>query len=82
MENNKSWKERSLDYFSFMYGDLAEDWKDETDDRRLFSNTYFMIMEAIKSLDDNPVPYVRVAMNRTLEADKSMLDRIKRFFAA
>ena len=80
MTNNKSWKERELDYFSFMYGDLAEYWKDETDDRRLFSSTYFAIMEAIKSLDDNPVTYVRVAMNRMLEADKCMLDRILNFY--
>lgn len=80
MTNNKSWKERERDYFSFMYGDLAEDWKVEKDDRKLFSNTYFMIMEAINSLDDDPNPYVKVAMNRMLEADKCMLDRIMNFF--
>lgn len=80
MTNNKSWKDRKRDYFSFMYGDVAEDWKDEKDDRKLFSNTYFMIMEAINSLDDDPNPYVKVAMNRMLEADKSMLDRILNFF--
>lgn len=80
MTNNKSWKERERDYFSFMYGDLAEDWKDEIDDRKLFSNTYFMIMEAINSLDDDPNPYVKVAMNRMLEADNCMLDRILYFF--
>lgn len=80
MINNKSWKERMRDYFSLMYGDLAEDWKYENDDRKLFSNTYFMIMDAINSLDDDPNSYVKVAMNRVLEADRSMLDRIRNFF--
>lgn len=76
----KTWKEQHLSYLEDFYKKAAEAWKEEHDDRRIFSNTYYMLHEAIESLDDNPHVSVRVAMNRYIDSDYEMMDDIiKRF---
>ena len=72
----KTWKEQQLDYLEHFYKKDAEAWKEEHDDRRIFSKTYYMLHEAIESLDDNPHVIVRVAMNRYIDSDYEMMDEI------
>lgn len=75
---SKNWKRRKLSYLDFFYGSEYRAWKnlDTYDDRRLYCNTYEQIKEAIESLDDEPVAFVRVAMNDHIEKQEIMLDRI------
>jgi hypothetical protein len=74
--NEMTWKEQKLDYIKFMFEEKAILWKDEHDDRRLYSNTYFLIKEAIESLDEEPNIYVSVAMNNELDKDFATMERI------
>ena len=79
--NKKTWKESHLDFLDFFYKKEAEAWKEEHDDRKLFSNTYYLVREAILSLDDEPHVSVRVAMNRYIDLEYQMLDEIRNRFA-
>lgn len=78
---NKTWKTLKMDYLKFKYEKQAEEWKDCHDDRRLFSNAYYQIVEAIETLPEEPVPYIAVAMNNEIAKDREMLDRIAKRFA-
>ena len=78
---NKTWKSFKLDFLKFKYEKKAEEWKDCHDDRRLFSNTYYQIIEAIETLPEEPVSYIAVAMNNEIQKDREMLDRILTRFA-
>ena len=80
LQMNKTWKAQNLDYLETFFGELAEAWKDEKDDRRVFSNSYFHIVEAIKTLDDNPHVYVRCAKNHMMNEEIEQLERIKERF--
>lgn len=74
------WKERTLNYIDFMYKEKAEAWKDKHDDRKLFSNTYYTIRDAILSLEDEPHNFVCVAMNRSIKEDYETMNRILKHF--
>ena len=78
---NKTWKSFKLDFLKFKYEKKAKKWKDCHDDRRLFSNTYYQIIEAIETLPEEPVSYIAVAMNNEIQKDREMLDRIVTRFA-
>lgn len=78
--NEMTWKEQKLDFIKFMFEEKAILWKDEHDDRRLFSNVYFQMKEAIESLDDEPNLYVTVAMNNELGKDIEVMKRIREHF--
>lgn len=78
---NKTWKSFKLDFLKFKYEKKAEEWKDCHDDRRIFSNTYYQIIEAIETLPEEPVSYIAVAMNNEIQKDREMLDRIIKRFA-
>lgn len=77
-EVTKSWKRRKLSYLEFFYGDNYNEWKDMDylDDRYLYCNMYEQIEEALNTLDDNPVSFVRVAMNNHIDEQEIILDRI------
>lgn len=77
---NMTWKEQKLDYLDNWYRPKAEEWKEMHDDRRLFSNMYYQMREAIESLGDNPHLYVKVAMNDKISSDIEIMDRIKEHF--
>lgn len=77
----KTWKKTNLDYLERFYKKAAEAWKEEHDDRRMLSNIYYMLHEAIESLDDDPHIIVRVAMNRHLNSRYDMMNEIKKRFA-
>ena len=75
---SKSWKRSKLSYLEFFYGSEYKSWKDldTHDDRRLYCNTYEQIIDAINSLDDDPHNFVCVAMNKYIEEQENMMDRI------
>lgn len=75
---SKNWKRRKLSYFEFFYGDNYKTWKelDLHDDRRLYCNIYEQVVDAINSLDDSPVVFVCVAMNKHIEEQENIMDRI------
>ena len=78
---SETWQERKLEYLNFFYKKNAERWKNEHDDRRLYSNLFYMIIEAIKSLGDNePHIYISIALNNEIEKDIEQLDRIAERF--
>ena len=70
-----------MEYLKFKYEKKAEEWKDCHDDRRLFSNTYYQIIEAIETLPEEPNAYIAVAMNNEIAKDREMLDGIMDRFA-
>lgn len=81
MTNERSWKERELDYMNYFYGDLARkfDNKGYNDDRQLYANLYNQLIEAISSLRKNPHVTVCVAMNQYLDKIRTeYLDPIKK----
>ena len=65
------------------YGELAEEWKIETDDRGLFSYLYYDIIEALeqlKQLDDcSDYLYFEVIMPKIIK-DQKTLREIKEYF--
>ena len=73
---NKTWKSEKLDFLKFRYEKKAEEWKERHDDRRLFSNTYYLIITAIETLPEEPNNYVCVAMNAMIKKDREILDSI------
>ena len=55
-------------------------WPPVTDDRRLFINTYSQVYQALASMQKYPDNYICCAVNRSLENDRDMMNRIiKRF---
>lgn len=79
-EERETWKSVKKEYLAYFYGKKAEEWKDERDDRKVFSNIYYQIIEAIDSLDDEPKPYVCVALDNHIKEDEEMLRRILKHF--
>ena len=78
----KTWKEHKLDCIENLYGKAYEQFKSEDahDDRRLYVNIYEMMVEAIKSLDDEPNNFVCVAMNNKIKEETNVLESIGRHF--
>ena len=80
---NRDWKSRKLAVLELDYGEKATAWAGEPieDDRRVFVNTYYQIIEAVQSLPDNPHTIVCVAMNRYIDSMKKVMDDILARFA-
>ena len=70
----------TLEFLKSSYEENAVKWRDQHDDRRLYSNSYFLMVEAISSLDDEPNVFVKVAMDNHITVTLELLDRIKSFF--
>jgi len=81
---NMSWKEYKalkVRVLTNSYGELAEKWEDERDDRRVFYNIFHQIIDAIERLPARRLPnYVIVAMNAKIDEDRKVLDEIKERF--
>ncbi len=73
-----TWKERQIDYLKFRYGDYVEFCKkaEKFDDRCLMVRIYCQIVEALNSLDDEPIPFVCVAINNSIEKEMKTMDSI------
>ena len=61
---------------SLNYKKKAEEWKNETDDRRLFSNLYYMIDEALEEMKNVENNYIWCAFNKKFSEDIQTLDEI------
>lgn len=72
----ESWKTLRTKNLKLRYGKRYDEWKHYSDDRKVFANTYEMLMEAIESLPDEPKPFVCVAMNEAINKECRMLDEI------
>ncbi|MBQ6595324.1 MAG: hypothetical protein IJH78_06700 [Clostridia bacterium] len=74
----KTWKQVHMTYLTHFYGKRAEEWSSipERDDRVLFVNVYRMMLEAIATLPENPNIYVCVAMDKKMQEDRKILDRV------
>lgn len=81
---NRSWKTTKLAIIEREYGKEAAAWdKIEPaveDDRRVYINMYNLLVEAVKSLEDEPHAVVRVAMNHYIEDAGKTMDIIKKCF--
>lgn len=76
-----TWKEKKLDYMTFIYGDYAKKYDNEYgDDRQLFVNMYNMIIEALGSLEDEPNLFVKCAVDKEINEYLKTMDRIARHF--
>ena len=75
-----TWKEWKLYYMDHFYKRYAEKWVNERDDRKLLSNMYYLLVEAVKSLDDEPNNMVCVAMNKYLDEEQQIMNDIIKHF--
>ena len=84
MTMRDDWKSLKLAVLNMEYGKQADEWNNMfppvTDDRRVFINIYHQIVDAVKSLPDNPNAFVCVAMNRLIAEEKKTMDEIKSHF--
>ena len=71
-----TWKQARLHDIEVRYGRIVEEFKGHKDDRLVFINIYNQIVEAIESLPEEPLPYIRVAMWRQINNDEEILNRI------
>lgn len=69
-----------IDFLRRRYGKKAEAWKGAHDDRKLFSNIYFMLIEAYEAVDGIEASYVITSLNRTCREEQEVLDRIAEVF--
>ncbi len=79
-DENRSWKQRELDYMEFMYGEEIKKYEGHKDDRQIYINIYNIIIEALNTLPEEPVTFIKVAMNHHIDEDKKVLDSIKEEF--
>lgn len=83
---NKTWKCCKLHDLNLVYGYTYRQFRDQidtygpSDDRRVYVNMYERIIEAINSLPDEPVTYVKIAMWRAINKDKDALKDIQARF--
>jgi hypothetical protein len=80
--NATNWRDRKIEYLERLYGRWYEKYSgvNTFDDRRLYCNIYRMILEALKTLPEEPINYVCVAMNKAVEEDVNTLQNIVRNF--
>ena len=78
----KNWKETKIDLLTGLYGATAARFEEEKeeDDKAAFVSIYKALLEAVRSLPNEPVALVRVAMNRMIGDGCGKLDRIKERF--
>ena len=72
----KTWKQAKLHGIEVRYGGIIEEYKNYKDDRMVYVNTYNQIIEAIESLPEEPLPYIKVAMFHQINKDEELLNRI------
>lgn len=71
-----SWKKRQMTTLLEHYAKYVPEFEDHEDDRKIYCNTYKMITEALKDLPEEPQVFVRCAMNKAINQELCMLDRI------
>lgn len=76
----KTWKAMKIESVKNTWSGVYKDFTGYDDDRKVFRNTYDMIMEALESLPDEPVSLVRVAMWRQIKREEETMNRIYNAF--
>ena len=76
----KTWKQRIIHDVKVQYGGCIEEYKGHDDDRLVYVGTFNLIIEALNTLPEEPVSYIKVAILRQINHDKEMLDRIRARF--
>lgn len=76
MKREKTWRERQIDMLHWDFGLYAELFEDEHDDRRVFANNYYQMIEAIESLPQEPPAWVCVAISHHMEDESEWMRRI------
>ena len=71
-----TWKQARLHDIEIHYGGIVEEFKGYKDDRLVYVNTYTQIVEAIESLPEEPLSYIKVAMWLKINKDKEILNKI------
>ena len=80
MTREKTWREKTIDSLRWDYGLYAELWEKENDDRKLFSNMYYQMVEAVEELPPEPCAWTCVAIhNKMDEAAETMLEIIDKY---
>lgn len=65
-----------INYLKFKYEKKAIRWKSCNDDRKLFSNIYFQIMEALEEIKECNNSWVICAINKQIRDEQKTLDNI------
>jgi hypothetical protein len=74
------WAKIKLSYLEDMHGKRAARWESENDDRKLYSNIYRLMYEAVLTVASIENNRVHVAMNRQMREDfEVMAEIIMRF---
>lgn len=75
-----TWKQANIHNMEVRYGGLAKDFMserlEEGDERLDYIKLYNKIIDALESLPDEPVEYVRLAMWYRMAKDKEILNGI------
>jgi len=76
MARTITWKERQKKTLLEYYAKYIPEFEDHDDDRLIYCNTYKMITKALDDLPEEPQVLVRCAMNKAINQELCMMDRI------
>ena len=65
-----------IDLLKLLYGEKAEQWANCTDDRKLFSNIYYILLEALQTADKIDNTFIRTAIMAKFREERATMDRI------
>lgn len=70
-------------YFILRYKKKAEEWKVCNDDRKIFSNMYYLILNSLNELIESKITsvYTIIAFNKAMNKDTDKMDEILCRFA-
>ena len=76
------WAIMKLNFLEAVYGKKYKQWLSDsyTDDRGVYCNIYGMLIAAINDLRDIEDNTVHVAMNRYIDGELEIMDKIKTAF--
>lgn len=78
--SNKTWKEKKLNYLERFFRENAEEWKSAYGERKEFSDRYYMIKEALETLEDEPHDYIKIAFSIKFTKDTHTMEGIQEQF--
>lgn len=66
----------TVDLLKLIYGDKAQQWAKETDDRKLFSNMYYILLEALQIASNIDNTFIRNAVLTQFKEERASMDKI------
>ena len=76
MARNLTWKQMRMRMVKDFYGKYVPEFEGHEDDRKIFCNTYRMILDALEELPDEPAIFTKCAINNGIGKEMEMMDRI------